>query len=173
MQQIRCTAKLLKEIGVKPASAETFNLKSVILGPWHANLIHINRRKCVLFVNDRTLLNFVVTDVDRKHIRGLRQLFWDSLACVLASEDAPETFLTRLANEYDEIEVSKSSDRSVLGISNDLAFHYRHSILEAGGVHSWQIPEIIKRMNRMPMHASTSRSMFPIDELRKLYHVAA
>ena len=45
------------------------------LGPWHANLIHIDRRKCVLFVNDKTLFNFMVPDLSKAQIRDLDKLF--------------------------------------------------------------------------------------------------
>ena len=50
---------------------------------------------------------------------------------------------------------------------NDLAFHYKYSILEAGGVHSYAVPEIIRRLNRMPM--GSLKYMFPIEALRGLY----
>jgi hypothetical protein len=45
------------------------------LGQRHANLLYINRRKCVLFVNDKTLLNFVILDIDHSQIRELPEHF--------------------------------------------------------------------------------------------------
>ncbi|MDZ7828689.1 MAG: hypothetical protein U5K33_04085 [Halofilum sp. (in: g-proteobacteria)] len=36
---------------------------------------------------------------------------------------------------------------------NDLAFNYKCRILDAGGVHSAEIPRIIKDMNHIPMGA--------------------
>ena len=58
-------------------------------------------------------------------------------------------------------------DGSVLGSMNDLAFHYKFSIQEAGGVHSPAVPEIIRRLNRMPMGAL--KYVFPIEALKALY----
>jgi len=60
------------------------------LGPWHANLIHIDRRKCVLFINDKTLFNFIVPDVARAQIRELDKLFMSYLSCVLADAGVAE-----------------------------------------------------------------------------------
>ena len=45
------------------------------LGSWHANLISIDRRKCVLFANDKTLFNFLIPDVTRAQLREMDKLF--------------------------------------------------------------------------------------------------
>ncbi len=65
MQVIHCTKKLLTELGalgskIPPEHAYGF------FGPWHANLIRIERRKCILFTNDRTLYSFLVAGVKKK-----------------------------------------------------------------------------------------------------------
>ena len=91
------------------------------------------------------------------------------LSCVLADEGLPNSVRERILSEYEEIGVAKSSDRSVIGSSNEIAFHYQHRILEAGGIHSWRIPEIIRELNRLPLQALSH--VFPIDELRHLYGV--
>ncbi len=170
MQLIRCTAKLLKEMGL-PRDPDYDEPKFSFLGQWHANLIHINRRKCILFVNDRTLFNFIVPDSSRAEIRDLPEMFYHTLSCVVASERLSKEVVDRIVGEYEQIQIGKSADRSVLGIANDLAFHYKYMILNAGGAYSPEIPDIIRKLNRMPMHAGKPNSKFPIDELRKLYAV--
>jgi len=168
MQLIRCTTKLLKEVGVKPHDLEQTEPTFSFLGQWHANLLLIERKKCVLFVNDRTLFNFIVPGVIRAQIRSLGCLFRDHLRCALANEGFSEQQVDQILSEYDDLKIAKSSDRSVLGCSNDFAFHYKYQITRHGGIHSWKVPEIIREMNRMPMHAATPRSMFPIRELKSL-----
>ena len=172
MQLIRCTAKLIKELGIKKSELVEESPKFSYLGQWHANLIYINRRKCVLFANDKTLINFIVPDVSRKEIRNLGNMFESMFHCILADEGYSQEQIEKVLAEYSEIEIGKSNNRSVLGSLNDLAFHYEHSILESGGPHSAAIPSIISRLNRMPMHASR-KSMFPIKELQKLYPPAS
>jgi hypothetical protein len=140
------------------------------LGSWHANLIHIDRRKCALFVNDKTLFNFIAPDVSRVTIRELDKLFMSYLSCVLADEGIAEADRARIRSEYDEVGFANTNSKSVLGSMNDLAFHYKYSILEAGGVHSPAVPEIIRRLNRMPM--GSFQYVFPIEALRALYQTA-
>jgi hypothetical protein len=86
---------------------------------------------------------------------------------VLAEEAIPEEVRQRILAEYKELSFAKSSSRSVLGSSNDIAFHYKYLILQAGGLHSWRVPEIIRELNRMPMQAI--KHTFPIEELAHLY----
>ena len=168
MQLIRCTAKLLKEIGLKKSELIDEPPEFSFLGQWHANLIYINRQKCVLFVNDKVLINFIVPDVSRAEIRNLAQMFKSMFHCVLADEGYSQEQITKILAEYSEIGIGKSNNRSVLGSINDLAYHYEYSILESGGSHSAEVPLIISRLNRMPMHSS-KKCIFPIDELQKLY----
>lgn len=164
MQLIRCTKKLQKEMGLKLSDLCTEEPRFSYLGPWHANLIYINRRKCLLFANDMTLFNFIVPDVSRENIRELKELFTSYLSCILANEGIEEAERERILSEYDEIGFANTNSKSVLGSMNDLAFHYKYSILESGGVHSPAVPGIIRQLNRMPI--SAIKEVFPIDALK-------
>jgi len=163
MQLIRCTGRLLRELRATPAELRADAPDSSSLGQWHANLIYIARRKCLLFVNDRTLFNFIVPDVSSSNIRALPELFRETLSCVLSAEGVPSGTRDAILSEYTELGIAKSSDRSVLGSANDIAYHYKVAILDAGGVHSWRVPEIIRQLNRMPMQAIDFA--FPIEQL--------
>jgi hypothetical protein len=103
MQLIRCTKKLQKEMGLKPSDLCAEEPRFSYLGPWHANLIYINRRKCLLFANDRTLFNFIVPDVSRENIRKIEKLFTSYLSCILADEGFEEADRERILSEYDEM----------------------------------------------------------------------
>ncbi len=154
-------------MGLKPSDLCADESRFSYLGPWHANLIHIDRRKCVLFVIDKTLFNFIVPDVSRAQIRELDKLFKSYLSCVIVDAGIPEADRARILSEYDEVEYANTNSKSVLGSMNDLAFHYKYSIQEEGGVHSPAVPGIIRRLNRMPMGAL--KYVFPIEALRALY----
>jgi len=164
MQLIRCTKKLQKEVGLKQSELCDDEPRFSYLGPWHANLLHIDRRKCVLFVNDNTLFNFIAPDVSRAQIKQLDKLFRNYLLCVLADAGIAEASRVNILSEYDEVGFANTNSKSVLGSMNDLAFHYKYHILEAGGVHSPAVPEIIRRLNHMPM--SAIKELFPIAALK-------
>lgn len=158
-------------MGVKPSTSTPAQAPSGRLGPWHANLIHIDGRKTVLFANDRTLFNFIAPDVPRAQVRDLCALFTHWLSCVLSDEGFGERTKERILGEYKEVLYAPSSDRRVLGSMNDLALHYKYFVLDGGGVHSPEVPGIIRKLNRMPMGAIEYR--FPIEMLRNLYEAAA
>jgi hypothetical protein len=170
MQMIRCTKKLQQEMGLKESDLEVAGPAFSYLGGWHANLIHIDRRKCVLFVNDRTLFNFIAPDVSREQIRELSVLFKSYLRCVLAEEGIAESVKQRIFSEYAEIAYGNTNNKSVLGSMNDLAFHYKYQIMEEGGVHGCMVPSIISRLNHMPMGAI--RYVYPIKALMAMYETA-
>lgn len=167
MQLIHCTQKLLKEMGLKKSDLPTDSSPGAVLGPWHANLLYIDRRKCILLANDKTLFNFIVPDLKKEHIRQLDALFPQWLQCILAEEGFDEAIRDKIMVEYRDIGFASTHSRVVLGSMNDLAFHYKIQIESAGGVHSYMIPQIIRQLNRMSMKPLGYG--FPIYALRDLY----
>lgn len=167
MQLVRCTAKLQKEMGLKKSELCQLEEPVGLLGQWHANLKYIDRKKCVLFVNDRTLSNFIVPDLRRSDIRELASIFNEWFRPVLFAEGYTDREVELICTEYKEVGYSASNSRKILGHINDLAFHYEVNIQIAGGVHSPEIPAIIKKLNRMPMNAG-KECTWPYKELKKL-----
>jgi|SRR5665648_411890 len=164
MQLICCTKKLQKEMGIGAKDMVPSESESSGLGPWHANLIYIDRRKSVLFVNDATLFNFLVPDIPRSLIRDLGRLFRDNLQCVLAEEGFSEAQVEKILEQYQDIAYSGSRSRSVLGSMNEIAFCYKYAMMSGGGIHGCDFPGIIKNQNRMLMGAPDYR--YPIEVLR-------
>ena len=164
MSLIRCTKKLQKEMGLKKNDIAEAEPGETLLGSWHANMISIDDKKCLLFVNDRTLFNFIVPDMTKAQIRGLSEIFKSMLACVLSAEGVSEGAKVKIMLEYESIQYGDTNSKSVLGSMNDLAFHYKHHIQSEGGVHSYAVPSIIKKLNRMPMGAL--KYVYPIEALK-------
>ena len=169
MPLIRCTIKLQKEMGLKQADIVDNEAPLSYLGAWHANLIHIDRKKCVLLVNDKTLLNFLIPDLARVQIRVLDDGFRRLLPDVLASEGMSDDLINTILSEYQSIRYANTSSKSVLGSMNDLAFHYKHHILSEGGLNQCHLPDVIKRLNHMPMGALDYQ--YAADVLKTLYDV--
>ena len=164
MQLIRCTKKLQKEMGLKKSDISEDEPKESYLGSWHANLIYIDRKKCLLFVNDKTLFNFIVPDISRAQIKELSNIFRVNLECVLATEGVSKRAKTKIMSEYESIQYTNTNSKSILGSMNDLAFHYKYLIQSEGGVQSYAVPSIIKKLNHMPMGALAY--VFPIEALK-------
>lgn len=167
MQLIRCTQKLIKEMGLKKTELSTTEPKFSYLGSWHANLLHIDGKKCVLFVNDKTLFNFIAPNVKREEIKNLSSMFKQHLLYSLASQPIKEIAKEQIIKEYSEINYSKTNSKKVLGSMNDLAFHYKDHILCEGGILNALVPNIINKLNHMPMGMLNYK--YSSDELKSLY----
>ena len=169
MQLIRCTKKLQKEIGLKAVDLVDQKLAPGHLGSWHANLLVIGRRKCVLFTNDKTLFNFIIPGVKKAQLNQLDTLFKHHLQCILADEGFDEAICNNIMQEYEIIRFANTNSKSVIGAMNDLAFNYTVSIQQDGGVNNCILPKIIHRLNRMPM--KTLDYGYAIDALQSLYGI--
>jgi uncharacterized protein DUF6933 len=55
--------------------------------------------------------------------------------------------------KYEFIGFAATHKPSVMGSMNDLAFHDKWHIQDESGVHSAMLPQIIYKLNRMPMGA--------------------
>ena len=151
-------------MGLKKSDVSENVPSESFLGSWHVNLIYIDGKKCLLFVNDKTLFNFIVPDIPRAQIKKLSSIFKATLECVLSDEGIPEMAITKIMSEYESVQYANTNNKSVMGSMNDLAFHYKYHIQSEGGVHSYAVPSIIKKLNHMPMGALDY--VFPIEALK-------
>jgi len=150
MSTIRCTQKLLYELRQKPAgeaqSTDDF-------GSWHANLLRIDRRKCVLFTHDLTLYTFFVPGLTKPHFQNFDEIFRKNLFKRLISEKLPQKQIEIFLDDIREIEIAKTYNRSVLGSINDLAFNLKYRIADEGGLSGADVSKINYDLNRIPMSA--------------------
>ena len=52
-------------MGIKPSDIASEIPESPIFGSWYANQIDINGRQGILFVNDKTLFNFIIPELHK------------------------------------------------------------------------------------------------------------
>ena len=153
-------------MGLKPEALIQHEVEPSLLGSWHANLLTINRSKCVLFANDKTLFNFIIPSVQKAQWQKIDIEFKGMLQCVLADEGFDKSIIEHVLSEYDQVGFANTSSKSVIGSMNELAYYYQGRIEEAGGVHTYMMPKIIQGLNYMrfkPIEHSR-----PIEMLRQL-----
>jgi len=77
MLQFRCTAKVQKELSIKPSELVDAKESNTLLGDWYINLFTVDRRKTYIFVNEKTLLSFILVGVKKsnakKHLKCFSQ----------------------------------------------------------------------------------------------------
>ncbi len=162
MQLIRCTRKLMKEIGNPPTNEEPTPGN---LGGWHANLLRFERRKCVLFTNDVTLFSIFAPGLKKPDFQALASVFGQKLFRNLRLEGFSQEQIESVLDEYRTIGFAKTNNRSVLGSMNDLAFQLEWIVHSGGGLFNAPHDEVNRKLNRIPMGALREHC-YSIDALR-------
>ncbi|MBM4146179.1 MAG: hypothetical protein FJ240_07875 [Nitrospira sp.] len=168
MRLLHCTRKLLKELYVPLVEPDKIPQPTEGLGNWYANLLRIERRKCLLFTNEKTLYTFLIPKVLKANLRNIEEEFLINLSYNLQAEGFGLDVINRVMKEYQEIGFAKTSNRQVLGSMNEFAFEYDFFIRREGGLEKARIIEINREINRTPM--SPLKGKYPIDGLRQMIH---
>lgn len=150
MLQLRCTAKVQKELGIKPSELADVKSSDSLLGNWYINIFTVDRRKTFIFMNEKTLLSFILFGVKKSNVRKTPEMFLAGLEQLLAIEGFDEVTIGSVLKGYDSYEFTKTASKSLLGNMNDLVVMYRHSIQYDGGFKYVDIGEIILNINRTP-----------------------
>lgn len=162
MAIMRCTAKLLSELSVKPTKVPD---QTSSLYDWHANLLWLDRKKYVLFTNDQTLYSLLVHWAKTPRSADFLERFRLGLFKSLVSEGLAEARLEYFLNEYARATITKTNNRSVLGSMNDLTFQIKSMIHVRDGLADTDLSEISRQLNRIPMGAIKYK--VSIDELKR------
>jgi len=146
VQLIRCTQKLLKELKQEPTNVVPLNH---LLGSWHANLLIVERHKCVLVTNDSTLYTIFIPCLKKSEFQAFHLIFGQHLFKNLLHEGFSQKQIDAVLNEHQEIKFTKTNNRSVLGSMNELAFQLEYSIQRNGGMKATNILELNHELNRI------------------------
>lgn len=164
MRVLRCTQKVLDDLGMKASELTEPGEVEGVLKEWYVNLLRIERRKCLLFVEATTLYVFLIPGVVKKDVANLPTLFAEQLQVNLRRDGLPETVVARVAG-LEPFHLTKTRDRRVLGSMIDLTHHYRYHIASVGGLAHADMQELNRRMNRIPM--SMLGMAYSIEAVRK------
>jgi uncharacterized protein DUF6933 len=142
---VRCTRKLLALI----ARDATLSEESPTAGDWYANLLWLDRRKCLLLVHAETLFSVFRADIRTAELRPFAAYVVDSVENELGEEELPIDTFGPLQEEL--VRVGRTASRSVLGFMNDMAVHIRYRTAVMGGLDCAD-PRILNRELRRTLH---------------------
>lgn len=166
MLQLKCTQKVLRELGLTPPPGGGARESDTRLGHWYVNLFTVDRRKTFLFMSERTLLSFVIFGTKKSNVQEMPNVFVRGLVQLLMLEEFKPPEIERALAGYETLEIARTDSRRLLGNMNDLMDLYRHHILWEGGFRSCDLDGIFKRMNRTPQR--NLGWAFSIDVTREL-----
>lgn len=162
---IHCTQKLLAEIPDRRIDPSTTGES------WHANLLRIDRRKCVLFTHDATLYSVFVPGLKKPDFEQLDEVFSQRLFKVLLWDEFPQTQIEWILEACRVIRFTRSSNRSVLGSMNDIRFHVGLHVEHDGGLASVDLAQLHHELNRIPFAAVGYQ--YPVEQLREYLGASA
>jgi hypothetical protein len=113
--QIHCSARTLKEIGLPPKSVGYGDPETDQFFCWYCNLLYINRKKHLMFVNAATRYPLLSAEVTRTDIRSLNSVLAFSLVLQLRDEGVSHDVIHHLTSDLANPILAKSNNRSIIG----------------------------------------------------------
>ena len=128
MIQIHATKKLLAKMPaqMKPGVEDILAATQNKLGSWHANLLTIQRRNCLLFVHDQTRFPVFIPALTKPDFAKIDRFFDDALMNTLLKCGATQEQLDTAAALLQPLAFVGGTDRSVLGTLNQLGQDIDH-----------------------------------------------
>jgi hypothetical protein len=142
---LRCTTRLLDLLGVRRASLAPVEPDG---DDWYANLLWIDRRKCLLLMHADTAFSVFVPDIRKTEVAPPGPFVRRAIVAALVAEGFAVDALGPL--EETTAVLATTASRRVLGYMNDTTFHLEHMAAASGGVSA--------RMQPSSTAASNARS---------------
>ncbi len=121
---LHCTKKLYTKLpqvnkSVEPPTTAIGSLSKWL--NWHANLITIQRRQCVIAVHDATRFALFIPCLTKKDFLDLDWHFNDVLINTLLKSDMSPELINTAATKYQQLSFDTNCNRSVQGTMNQVA----------------------------------------------------
>jgi hypothetical protein len=113
---------------------------------WYANVLTIERRKCLLMVHADTLFAVLDSDVRVAQLDDLGLYVATLVVDGLASEGLAGTVLG--PTDPSSVRVANTASRSVLGHLNEMAFEVEHLVASSGGLRLTDVDDVNRRLRR-------------------------
>jgi hypothetical protein len=155
---LRCTSKLLDIL--EPAEAR--NAKEVVPPTeqdWYANVVWIERRKCILLTHACTLFSAFAADIRVAQLRPIGSFAVALIERQLAMEELPFDLFGQL--DPRGVRVLKTASRSVLGCMNDMTYSCSYAVADSGGIDLLDVDALNYELHR-GIHGPI-RGMKPIE----------
>jgi hypothetical protein len=140
---LRCTRKLLAVLktGTCPGPQPEPGAED-----WCANLLWLDRRKCLLLTHSGTLFSIFEPDLRAAELRDTFNLVTRLIGRELGAENLPATTFGVLGSQ--ELIVARTADRSVLGCMNDMALLCGYAVMDSGGLQNVDSVELNRSLHR-------------------------
>lgn len=171
MTTIYCTNKLkeffgLKKFPIADNSSENF------IGNWNGHLFYLNRRKFLIFVNNKSYYSIIIADIKKSDLKNCDMLFLNRLTEQLVYDTSIENSdILIILQKLIPLQFSKTNnDKKTLGTINEFIFQFKcnyDSVFWKGQ----SLMEINKLINGSLTGAGKNKNRdygVPIEDMREL-----
>jgi len=149
MKIIRCTKKLLKEVGGVIPDLDI--RPSFWLESWHANLVVIDRCKCLLVTNDESLYTLFIPGLKKADFKHLKIIINEHLFKSMVYDGLSQSSIEKVLSVGDDLVFTTTNSRSVIGVMNDMKLILEQKVYGNGGMKYCNPFELQHSINRMPI----------------------
>ncbi len=171
MFYLKCSSKVLARTKLKKESMAVAGHTTATLGNWCMTMFKIDETNVVVYMSERSLLSFMLTEGERMTAGKLYTAFENGLYQTLKMEGFTAQEIDRLLAEYDLAMISRLDNASVTGMLTAIAEYYRCLIESEGGLRKSSIGSIVHHVNSTPR--KPIGYAFPVNAARELVRGAA
>lgn len=150
MPVIHCTSKLLAEIDDAPLADSTVVALSPI-GDWYCHIFTVERRKGILFINERSLFICLDIGVTKPDYRRIVPFFLDLLKRTLRQEGFGEKEVAWILDLHNDVTVDRTQVCSTIASLNNRIHDAKCIIQYKGGLDNCDIAALVHLLNDTPM----------------------
>jgi hypothetical protein len=140
---VRCTGRLLTLLGRQSVTLVDATPSG---DDWYANLLWLDRRKCLLITHAGTLFSVFVADVRVPDLRPFERRISDLITGALSDEGLPSDLLGHV--EPSEVRLARTASRQIVGVMNRMAFEIGWHSDQVGGLRHLDIDDLNHRLRR-------------------------
>ena len=156
---IYCSKKLETFLGHITSAGPTTAPNSSF-GDWNGHSFTINRKRCLIFVNNKTCYSVVMKNVLKADTRNFGQVFRERLIRQLDHDlKMNERQEIKLRNEFGEVTLAKSNnDKKIIGTINHHVENFKYKSYGVG-VENWDEVKVTGVLNDYPVATKISMGM--------------
>lgn len=167
-----CTKKLLEAGNYKIEES----IDNDALFSWYGNLIKVNRKNFIVFINEKTGYPIFFYGMKKKELQNIEQYFNFAIEFAFKREGYPLEYIFNYLTQASEYKVHKTVSRKVLGSLKEMIFY-------AESLDTWGLTEGCLNVSSLSIQCSDTflkvgseyvqpcKQMF--NELEKLYQLKA
>jgi hypothetical protein len=148
MPVLRLTSKLLAEIDDEPSPDSAAPSP---FGDWYGHIFTIERRKCVMFINEPTGFVCPAIGIVKSDYRQIVPFFFGVLTQALRTMRFSEKEIDWILGTHKDFAIGRATNPSMLGSLNNRVTDFRTHFAWHLGLETCDIGSVTKLLNETPM----------------------